>query len=170
MPRPLKHRTELRQLRDSLSILERKTITQALIADRLGVSTGLVNAIEAGTKSMSENLAHRVFLIFGVWLAPLPLERATEFGIDPIPHTPYSPFDPDGNGDLQKGMHIFRKLPGPEALTLRRLRALMGAAEETKTLPQVASAINDAITSIVEEFNLRESFITEIFVRRQFPS
>lgn len=107
MPRPLKHRTELRQIRDALAEAEGRPVTQEILAQRLQTSKSYINAIEAGTKQMTAKFAHRLLQTFGVICAHPSLQPPPEIG----PYEERTPFAPRDRTNLANGIRLHLRRP-----------------------------------------------------------
>src|SRR4051812_13868189 len=104
MPRPLHHRTELREIRDALAAAEGRPVTQEMLAQRLRTSKSYINAIEAGTKQMTARFAARLLQAFGVICS---LGPPVDFG----PYEERTPFATRDRTDLANGIRLHLRRP-----------------------------------------------------------
>lgn len=147
MPRPLKKRTPLRELRDTLSEIEGRIVTQETMAERLRTSASLINAVEAGNRALSPKLLERVEYTYGVSLQP--------------GKKPFAYFDPK---DIKNGIAIWLKMEKTTArecfdnITALRVEALIEAADETKYGAAVCNELEQAIKEIIADFGIEEKY------------
>lgn len=155
MPRPPKIRTPLRQVRDALSSIEGRVVSQAIFAKRLAISASYVNAIEAGTKPVTSDIATRVFDLYGVF--PLSLQGRSKVAF----HTLSQP--------LEQGIRewLSRSTPGRQnersmeifnERTARSLRALMTAAIRRGKGTFLLVRMENAIQEWKEELRLQAEY------------
>jgi len=168
MPRPLKHRTELRQIRDALAEAEGCPVTQEILAQRLQTSKSYINAIEAGTKQMTAKFAHRLLQTFGVICAHPSLQPPPEIG----PYEERTPFAPRDRTNLANGIRLHLRRPKSdgreifEHYTMRRLRAIVDAAAERDLGPEVSAELLTALNKLIRGFKLEREYKIALLKRQ----
>lgn len=168
MPRKLKNPTPLRQVRDALSSIEGRIVSQAMFAKRLGLSASYVNSIEAGAKPMTRELAMRISDMYGAsYRSLMPGSKCASFS-DTYWESEGQFFDFKPAPELVVGIreHLscnnFSEINAYAAYDfdrniLRRMQSIFQAALDAKKGSFLQIRMEQAMDDWISEFKLRDA-------------